>query len=71
MDHYIINEQQLENGAYEIHNFSQGCVQLPEAKDQIQLGYFASFELALKRAKMNWPKEKVQGCEVCCKQNLY
>lgn len=66
MEHFIINEQALENGAYEIHNATQGSVCLPEIGKQIMIGYFASYDLAYKRARMNWPKEKVQACAKCC-----
>jgi len=30
------------------------------------IGYFANYELAYKRARMNWPREKVEGCDKCC-----
>lgn len=69
MDQYIINEQPLTNGTYEMHNITKGCDNLPIAKDQIIIGFFATFELALRRAKINWPKEKLQGCAYCCEAN--
>ena len=66
MDQYIINDQPLQNGAYEIHNITKGCENLPIVKDQIVIGFFATFDLAIKRARINWPKEKIQGCPYCC-----
>ena len=66
MEQFVINENPLENGAYEIHNATQGCKNLPAAHAQILIGYFSHYELAQKRAKMNWPKEKVQPCPICC-----
>lgn len=66
MEQFIINEQVLENGAYEIHNASKGCINLPKLPDQIIIGFFANYELAYKRARMNWPKEKIQACGECC-----
>ena len=66
MDRYIINEQPLANGAYEIHNATKGCNALPPVPAQIVIGFFANYDLAYKRARMNWPKEKVQPCGYCC-----
>ena len=66
MDQYVINEQPLENGAYEIHNVSKGCSQLPQLKEQINIGFFANYDLAQKRARINWPREKIQPCTQCC-----
>ena len=69
MDQYIINEQPRPDGAYEMHNLSKGCENLPVQKEQIPIGFFANFELAYKRARINWPKEKVKACVSCCHIN--
>lgn len=63
---FIIDEQALANGTHLIHNASLGCEEMPKFDDQILIGYFADFKLAYKRARMNWPREKVEGCEKCC-----
>lgn len=66
MDKYIINENPSANGIHEIHNASQPCQALPRHDEQLLIGYFANFELAYKRARMNWPTAKVKGCQQCC-----
>ena len=66
MDKYIINENPSEQGIHHIHNAAQACEALPETSEQMLIGYFANFELAYKRARMNWPKAKIKGCEKCC-----
>ncbi len=55
---FIVNEQPSEKGIHHIHNASLGCADLPSSEDQILIGYFANYELAYKRARMNWPREK-------------
>ncbi|AXQ23348.1 hypothetical protein BEN71_15270 [Acinetobacter wuhouensis] len=67
MDRFIINSEAQANGAYEIHNMSKGCEHLPMAQNQNQLGFFATWDLALKRARTNWPREKISLCQICCK----
>ena len=63
---FIINENPSANGVYQIHNATKGCENLTNSSQQILIGYFANIELALKRAKMNWSKEKIQACTACC-----
>lgn len=63
---FIVNEQPSEKGIHHIHNASLGCADLPSSEDQILIGYFANYELAYKRARINWPREKVEGCDKCC-----
>ena len=53
---FIVNEQPSEKGIHHIHNASLGCADLPSSEDQILIGYFANYELAYKRARMNWPR---------------
>ncbi|RZG87241.1 hypothetical protein EXE10_04975 [Acinetobacter sp. WCHAc060033] len=67
MDRFIINSEAQANGTYEIHNMSKGCEHLPMAQNQNQLGFFATWDLALKRARTNWPREKISLCQICCK----
>ncbi|MCK8641899.1 hypothetical protein M1L59_14525 [Acinetobacter schindleri] len=64
---FVIDEHTTDNGAHLIHNSTMGCENLPDPDAQILIGYFANYELAYKRARMNWPREKVTGCEKCCK----
>lgn len=66
MDKFIINVNAQANGVYEVHNASKACEHLPKAENQNLLGFFATSELAIKRAKMNWPCEKIKGCVCCC-----
>ena len=63
---FIVNEQPSEKGIHHIHNASLGCADLPSSEDQILIGYFANYELAYKRARMSWPREKVEGCDKRC-----
>lgn len=63
---FIIDENPLSNGVYQLHNATQGCEDLPKNYHQILIGYFADVELAHKHARMNWPKEKIQACPKCC-----
>ncbi len=67
MDRYIINADAQANGVYEVHNMTKGCECLASIKSQNQLGFFATWDLALKRAKTNWPREKISACPTCCK----
>jgi hypothetical protein len=66
MDKYIINENPSANGVHELHNATLGCEALPDVSEQIAFGYFANYELAYKRAQMNWPTVKIKGCQHCC-----
>lgn len=66
MDKYIINENPSANGVHELHNATAGCDALPDSSEQISIGYFATYELAYKRAQMNWPTVKIKGCAQCC-----
>ena len=63
---FIVDEKPEENGINKIHNATTGCENLPKLSDQILIGYFANYELAYKRARMNWPREKVIPCPKCC-----
>lgn len=66
MDRFIINSNAQINGIYEIHNITKGCVHLPALQNQNNLGFFATWNLALKRARTNWPTEKINICQTCC-----
>ena len=68
MDKSIINQNPQANGVYEVHNATQGCNYLPHITQQNHLGFFATSDLALKRAKMNWPREKIKVCIHCCSE---
>ncbi len=63
---FIVDEQPAAKGVHYIHNATLGCEDLPKWDDQILIGYFANYQLAYKRARMNWPTEKVEGCSKCC-----
>lgn len=63
---FIVDENPVA-GAHLIHNATQGCAKMPDYNAQILIGYFANFDLAYKRVRMNWPREKVIACEECCK----
>lgn len=64
---FIVDEQPSHGSIHLIHNGDAACDALPAFNDQILIGYFENFELAYKRARMNWPREKVEGCPMCCK----
>ena len=66
MKQFIVDEKPTAKGSNKIHNASAKCPDLPPNQDQIMIGYFANYELAYKRARMNWPREKVEACEKCC-----
>jgi hypothetical protein len=66
MDKYIISENPLPTGVHEIHNASKTCEALPTSDQSMLIGYFATSDLAYKRARMNWPTSKVKCCEQCC-----
>lgn len=63
---FIIDEQPLVSGVYLIHNATSCCEDLPIFAEQMLIGYFENYQLAYKRARMNWPREKIQGCPKCC-----
>ncbi len=63
---FIINQNTQANGDHEIHNATQGCEHMPATENRFELGFFANSELAFKRAKMNWPGEKISRCRSCC-----
>lgn len=63
---FIIDEQATASGAHLIHNGNLDCEDMPKLDDQVLIGYFSNFELAYKRVRMNWPNEKVEGCNKCC-----
>lgn len=63
---FIVDEKESGKGSHLIHNGTKGCEDMPLFDDQILIGYFANYELAYKRARMNWPREKVVGCSKCC-----
>ena len=65
---FIIDENPVASGAYLVHDASNDCEDLPPLNQQILIGYFANVELAYKRARMNWPKERVEACQKCCVQ---
>ncbi|RKG29387.1 hypothetical protein [Acinetobacter tianfuensis] len=64
---FIVDEQPNGNKIHLIHNGNAACEALPAFDNQILIGYFENYELAYKRARMNWPTEKVEGCPMCCK----
>lgn len=63
---FIVGDCPSENNTYVIHNASSTCQALPDVADQVLIGYFTHYELAYKRARMNWPREKMKTCEHCC-----
>ena len=63
---FIIDENPRNDGVYLMHSDIIECEDMPLLNYQILIGYFSNFELALKRARMNWPKEKITGCSKCC-----
>lgn len=62
---FIIDENPRNDGIYQIHNGTVECEDMPLFCHQILIGYFSNFELAHKRARMNWPKEKIVACIKC------
>ena len=63
---FIVDEKNPLDGVYQIHNASMPCELLPAFEHQVLIGYFADQQLAYKRARMNWPTEKVKLCSTCC-----
>lgn len=65
---FVINKNQQQNGDHEVHNKSTGCIFMPDATSQIDLGYYASCREAVAQAKQQWPGNRINGCYYCCNE---
>lgn len=67
MQRFIINRNEQPNGDYEVHNKTTGCTHMPLLSNQIDLGLHTDCHGAVRHAKQQWPKEKINGCYWCCR----
>lgn len=63
MAKYYVNQNAQSNGDHEVHK--EGCSYLPEPKNKLYLGDFASCGPAVTEAKKHYPKSN--GCYFCSK----
>lgn len=66
MEHYYLNDNQQNNGDYEVH--TDTCNWLPLPSNRIYLGYFSNCRDAVTKAKQLYPYRKINGCYFCCKE---
>lgn len=64
MEHYFVNKHAQANGDHEVHTAK--CLYLPEASNQIDLGYHSSCHSALEEARKYY--DQVDGCYYCSKE---
>jgi len=62
MDYYYANKNAQSSGEHEVHKSS--CSYLPDADNQMGLGYFSTSAEAIQKAKEYY--SKVDGCHYCC-----
>lgn len=62
--HYYVNKNAQSNGDHEVHK--DGCDWLPELKNRIYLGYFASCDEAVIKASEHY--SQVNGCYFCSEE---
>jgi hypothetical protein len=69
MPQFIVNSNaQPVSQDHEVHNKTTGCSYMPQASNQIDLGYHASCHGAVTAAKGKLPGKRVNGCYYCCKE---
>jgi len=66
MSEFILNRNVQENGDYEVHNVTAGCLYMPFEQNQIPLGSHLTCSGAITRAKNNYPHHRINGCYYCC-----
>ena len=62
MPHYCVNMNAQSNGDHEVHTST--CNYLPDARNQLQLGYFDNCGPAVRKAKETYARSN--GCYFCC-----
>lgn len=58
---YYLSKIALPNGKHEVHK--EGCFNLPEPEDRIDLGYHTSCIYAIRKAKRYF--KEIDGCFYC------
>jgi hypothetical protein len=64
MPYFIVNRNAQSNGDHEVHNTTTGCSFMPNAANQLDLGYHASCHGAVQKAKETYWQSN--GCYWCC-----
>lgn len=67
MAKFIVNRNAQFNGDHEVHNTTTGCLYMPVAENQVDLGTHLSCHGAVTYAKQQWPNNRINGCYYCCK----
>ncbi|MFD2969931.1 hypothetical protein [Sphingobacterium bambusae] len=62
MKDYYLNNNQQNNGDYEVH--ALGCTYFPK-QNYVYLGQFLSCQAAVLQAKQEYPYRKINGCYYC------
>ena len=64
MPYFIVNKNAQSNGDHEVHNTTAGCTYLPNASNQLDLGYHDGCSGAVRQAKKSYSQSN--GCYWCC-----
>lgn len=64
MPYFIVNRQVQTNGDHEVHNSTTGCSYMPNAANQLDLGYHDNCHGAVAKAKQTYAQSN--GCYHCC-----
>lgn len=65
MPYYCVNPRAQFNGDHEVHDLTPGaCPTLPNAVNQLPLGYHPGCHSAVAQAKRTYPR--ANGCAYCC-----
>lgn len=62
MLNYCVNKNAQNNGDHEVH--ASACSWIPNAENQLNLGYFPSCRAAVQEAKKYYIQSN--GCAYCC-----
>jgi len=65
MPYFIVNMNAQSNGDHEVHNTTTGCSYMPNAANQLNLGYHTDCHGAVREAKQTYPQSN--GCYWCCR----
>ncbi|WP_200978923.1 hypothetical protein [Echinicola sp. 20G] len=61
---FYVNSMAYSDGYHEVHH--EKCQLLPNANQQLFLGYFENFNEAIGKSKRIYPLS--MGCQFCCKK---
>lgn len=64
MPQFIVNTQVQSNGDHEVHNKTSGCIFMPDAANQKNLGTHTNCHGAVAEAKKTYRQSN--GCYYCC-----